>query len=211
MTFANSIDNSRRRLATTNGVKQTPSAPPTPTQLRQPLGPKNSLEYWKNSVDQRGVTYFWNSPANPYYGIESIYAQQKPTSWRSGRRPAPFPLQIPPQPPLNKPRTQVTIMSQGIYQNVANSTTIQKPTEMMNTTSAIANGNLNSPSDAAYALKRPQPLIWSAQTEPLKELRALPSVTPSSGEKRSARQKPRWGRFMQSLCCCVTPHIENGS
>ncbi|KAE9418133.1 hypothetical protein Angca_008285 [Angiostrongylus cantonensis] len=141
--------------------------------------------------------------------MESIYAQQKPTSWCSGRRPAPFPLQIPPQPPLNKPRTQVTTMSQGIYHNVPTSTTIQKPAETMNTTSVIANGNLNSPSDGAYALKRPQPLIWSVQTEPLKELITLPSVIPSSGEKRSARQKPRWGRFMQSLCCCVTPHIEN--
>uniref|UniRef100_A0A1I7X3L7 7TM_GPCR_Srx domain-containing protein n=1 Tax=Heterorhabditis bacteriophora TaxID=37862 RepID=A0A1I7X3L7_HETBA len=25
---------------------------------------------------------------------------------------------------------------------------------------------------------------------------------------RSSRQKPRWGRFMQSFCCCVTPQGE---
>ncbi|KAK6729505.1 hypothetical protein RB195_006511 [Necator americanus] len=35
------------------------------------------------------------------------------------------------------------------------------------------------------------------------------STKEANGEKRPpARQKPRWGRFVQSLCCCVAPQAE---
>ncbi|VDM80217.1 unnamed protein product [Strongylus vulgaris] len=154
MTFADSMDG-RRRTPNMNGFKQNSTAAP----FRNPLVPKNNLDYWQKAKDQQGVTYYWNPSANPYYGMDSIYAQQKPRS----QRPQPFPLSIPPQPAQIKPRAPTVSSTIPIYHNVP--------------TTAIPKDE-NRPS--------------------------------SAGEKRPARQKPRWGRFVQSLCCCVAPQAEIG-
>ncbi|KJH44453.1 hypothetical protein DICVIV_09517 [Dictyocaulus viviparus] len=220
MTFTNSMDNPRRRLFTSNGNKDTSfSSSPLPqsqtTQFRQPLGIKNNLDYWQKNTDQRGVTYYWDPFANHYYGMETIYVQRKPTSWRSEapQRPAPFPLQIPSQTTHVKPRAQMNAIPpvKPIYQNVPNSTTIQKPTETTNTAGVVTNSPPNSQTDFASGLKRADALIWSVQTDPLRELRAQAATISSHGAKRTfARQKPRWGRFMQSFCCCVAAQTGNG-
>ncbi|KAK5985521.1 hypothetical protein GCK32_021520 [Trichostrongylus colubriformis] len=231
MTYAAETMDSRRRYATMNGSKS--NQPPPPNHYRQPLGPKNSLDYWQKAKDQQGVTYYWNPSANPYYGMDTIYAQQKP---RAPQRPAPFPLSIPPQPTQIKPRnTQMAVPSSSlpIYHNVTTTspTTTATPAPMTVASQAllrlkedprvisgsgnvIANGHSSQRTDS-YGLKRAQPLIWSVQTDPLRELRPIssrnyPSVSPASGEKRPARQKPRWGRLVQSLCCCVAPQAEIG-
>ncbi|VDO77937.1 unnamed protein product [Haemonchus placei] len=233
MTFAVETMDSRRRYATMNGTKQNPP-PPSSTQYRQPLGPKNSLDYWQKAKDQQGVTYYWNPSANPFYGMDTIYAQQKP---RTPQRPAPFPLSIPPppQPAQIKPRNVPTTISSSIpiYHNVPTTSPVTTTTAAPMTVASqallrlkedpgrpigvgIVNGHLNQQrTEVGYGPKRAQPLIWSVQTDPLRELRPIatrsyPSVSPACGEKRPARQKPRWGRLVQSLCCCVAPQAEIG-
>ncbi|KAK6022135.1 hypothetical protein OSTOST_12180, partial [Ostertagia ostertagi] len=202
MTFAAETMDSRRRYATMNGQKQ--NQPPPSTHYRQPLGPKNSLDYWQKAKDQQGVTYYWNPSANPYYGMDSIYAQQKP---RTPQRPAPFPLSIPPQPVQIKPRNtqQPTISSTlPIYHNVPTTSPaataapapmtvasqallrLKEDTRVIGGTSnGIANGHLNQRTEVGYGPKRAQPLIWSVQTDPLREIRPIPtksypSVSPAS-------------------------------
>ncbi|KAL6730784.1 hypothetical protein Aduo_001725 [Ancylostoma duodenale] len=192
-----------RRRFPMNGMKQNSTAP-----FRSPLGPKNSLDYWQKAKDQQGVTYYWNPSANPYYGMDSIYAQQKPRP----QRPSPFPLSIPPQPAQIKPRAPTISPSLPIYHNLP-TTPIQKAKDENRLSSGVANGTLNQRTEIIVGTKRPEPLIWSVQTDPLRDLRSTPannypSVVSTSGEKRPARQKPRWGRFVQSLCCCVAPQAE---
>ncbi|WKX89863.1 hypothetical protein Q1695_009033 [Nippostrongylus brasiliensis] len=182
MTFAADPMDGRRRIG--NGLKQPP--PPPTTQYRgQALGPKTSLDYWQKAQDQQGVTYYWNPSTNPYYGMDNIYAQQKP---RAPVRPAPFPLQIPqmapPQPAQIKPRTGPP----GIYSNVP-------PTAAVASSPTVLKKEDSPPNVAIYASKRPpQPLIWSVQTDPLREVRitsprSYPSVGPV-GEKASLPRNP---------------------
>uniref|UniRef100_W6NI08 Uncharacterized protein n=1 Tax=Haemonchus contortus TaxID=6289 RepID=W6NI08_HAECO len=203
MTFAVETMDSRRRYATMNGTKQNPP-PPSSTQYRQPLGPKNSLDYWQKAKDQQGVTYYWNPSANPFYGMDTIYAQQKP---RTPQRPAPFPLSIPPpQPAQIKPRNVPTTISSSIpiYHNVPTTSPVTTTTAAPMTVASqallrlkedpgrpigvgIANGHLNQQrTEVGYGPKRAQPLIWSVQTDPLRELRptatrSYPSVSPACG------------------------------
>lgn len=199
MTFvvvADSKMDSRRRYPTMNGSKQPLQPPPrqpppiattavvTTQEYRQPLGPKNSLDYWQKAKDHQGVTYYWNPSANPYYGMESIYAQQKP---RSPQRPAPFPLSIPPQPAQIKPRAPPSAMTTTttlpVYHNVpppslptaAVASPAASVTMVKLNDDVRLNGHLNSRSDVGgYGPKRPQPLVWTVQTEQLRELRTTP-------------------------------------
>uniref|UniRef100_A0A7I4XTQ6 protein-serine/threonine phosphatase n=1 Tax=Haemonchus contortus TaxID=6289 RepID=A0A7I4XTQ6_HAECO len=211
MTFAVETMDSRRRYATMNGTKHNPP-PPSSTQYRQPLGPKNSLDYWQKAKDQQGVTYYWNPSANPFYGMDTIYAQQKP---RTPQRPAPFPLSIPPpQPAQIKPRNVPTTISSSIpiYHNVPTTSPVTTTTAAPMTVASqallrlkedpgrpigvgIANGHLNQQrTEVGYGPKRAQPLIWSVQTDPLRELRptatrSYPSVSPAC-EKPSVPRNP---------------------
>lgn len=159
-----------------NGIKQSSTVP-----FRSPLGPKNSLDYWQKAKDQQGVTYYWNPSANPYYGMDNIYAQQKARP----QRPSPFPLSIPPQPAQIKPRAPPISPSLPIYHNLP-TTTIQKAQDENRLSPGVANGNLNQRTEIFTGTKRPEPLIWSVQTDPLRELRSspannYPSVAPTSG------------------------------
>ncbi|KAK6729507.1 hypothetical protein RB195_006511 [Necator americanus] len=203
MTFVDSMDG--RRRFPMNGIKQNSTAP-----FRNPLGPKNSLDYWQKAKDQQGVTYYWNPSANPYYGMDSIYAQQKSRP----QRPSPFPLSIPPQPAQIKPRSPTIAPVLPIYHNLPTTTIQRVQDENRLLAASTTNGNLVQRTDIINGTKRPEPLIWSVQTDPLRELRSsppknFPPAIPAYGEKRPpARQKPRWGRFVQSLCCCVAPQAE---
>ena len=121
-----------------NGVGGTT---PSPNAIRQngvgSRNPPNSLDYWQKVDGRHGVTtYYWN--AAPYYGLENIYSTppgQSPihsvkNSNANIRRPAPFPLNLPPSatnPPPPQNPVIYNLPRVRLQQSNSNSSTGKSP------------------------------------------------------------------------------------
>lgn len=129
---------------------------------QQPLGPRNSLDYWNKSEDWQGVTTYYRGPGGPRspYGMENIYAQS-PTRIQ---RPAPFPLNLPVTKPsearrLPQTRSPSAPEGQGNYQNVPIGSRARQEARKP---SPPKDSPIFSSKSTAKPTAGPESLIWSA-------------------------------------------------
>ncbi|CAD6184416.1 unnamed protein product [Caenorhabditis auriculariae] len=214
MTFVDS----RQSAYSSYAIVPPPRTPVGPSMLMSSSKARNSLDNWHKAEDRAGVTYYWNTNGNgsstsPAHKKQP-FSTEKKTPGRDKRLVPPFPISatisIPEMSPSPRIHQSVPIMPRarllhsrstpGVSQNGVTSSWVNVSHSSSTT---VSNGK-----DSWYEVHPPSDIAQPPNNKTYEAARVVPTnITPfssSSEKKRSGRRKPRWGRCMQTLLCCVT-------